>query len=106
MAKAAAPAKSPSVLDDEPVPKPDLALTTTPTPSPARVLLDEQLIHEADLAQALGGKTVRAVSNLAKKHGLRRVTILRRVYYRKEGLRDFLARVGQKPARRRRTPRP
>jgi len=75
--------------------------TALPSPSPARVLLDEQLIHEADLAQELG-RTIRAVSNLAKKHGLRRVKILRKVYYRKDALRSFIARIGQKPARRRR----
>lgn len=98
--KAATPAKSQPAPDVEPVPGPDLALVATaPAPNPARLLLDEQLIHEADLAQALG-RTVRAVSNLAKKHGLRRVKILRRVYYRKEALRDFYAQIGQ-PSRRR-----
>jgi hypothetical protein len=84
----------------EPEAQPEPTTSSLVSPSPARLLLNEQLIAEADLAQQLG-RTVRAVSNLAKKHGLRRVKILRAVYYRKDALRDFLARVGQ-PARRRR----
>ena len=84
----------------EPEAQPEPTTSSLVSPSPARLLLNEQLIAEADLAQQLG-RTVRAVSNLAKKHGLRRVKILRAVYYRKDALRDFLARVGQ-PTRRRR----
>ena len=84
----------------EPEAQPEPTTSSLVSPSPARLLLNEHLIAEADLAQQLG-RTVRAVSNLAKKHGLRRVKILRAVYYRKDALRDFLARVGQ-PTRRRR----
>ena len=84
----------------EPEAQPEPTTSSLVSPSPARLLLNEQLVAEADLAQQLG-RTVRAVSNLAKKHGLRRVKILRAVYYRKDALRDFLARVGQ-PTRRRR----
>ena len=92
MAKAA-PAKSQPIHVE-----PDLA--PTPSPSPARLLIEEQLVPEADLAHELD-RTTRAVSNLAKKHGLRHVKILRRVYYRRDDVRNFLARIGQTSRRRR-----
>jgi hypothetical protein len=102
--KAAAPAKS----HHEPIPETAPAQPTPPepgvteTPSPARLLLDEYLIEESDLARELKNCTIRALSNLAKKHGLRRISILKRIYYRRDSLTDFFAKLGQRPARRRR----
>ncbi len=73
----------------------------TAAPSPAFLLLNEYLISENDLAQVLHNCTIRAMRDLAKRHGLRRVKILKRVFYRRDSLADFFAKLGQRPARRR-----
>ncbi len=81
-------------------PQPNIA-PIVPERSPAKLLFDEELIEASDLAQTLG-RTDRTLRNLARKHGLRKIVIARKVFFRRQAVREFIARLGQKPARRRR----